>query len=327
MRISVIIPVYNADAYVQKAVESALLQPETGEVILVEDGSPDDSLAVCRVLAAKYDKVYLYRHPNGVNHGAGAARNLAIQKSSCEYVAFLDADDFYLPERFSMARDLLTLNRGVDGVYEAVGRYVEDDRGAERWREAGFREEKPIAMRKRVPPNKLFTALVLGGSGGVSLDGLIVRRGVFEKTGWFDEHLRLHQDTAMIWKMAAMAHLVPGRLEQPVALARIHDRNRISEPLSESETYRGKMLFWSTMWHWSQENLNSKQQRLILGTFLNRAMFLPRSIITYPSWMRGFRKRRKLLLLLIDYPSLIFEVAFWRRFFPNMRRWKRRESG
>ena len=55
--ISVIIPVYNAAPFVGKAVESALIQPEVGEVLLIEDGSKDNSLEICKRLAEEYDKV------------------------------------------------------------------------------------------------------------------------------------------------------------------------------------------------------------------------------------------------------------------------------
>ncbi|PIY03241.1 MAG: glycosyltransferase family 2 protein, partial [Bacteroidetes bacterium CG_4_10_14_3_um_filter_31_20] len=74
-------------------------QPETSEVILIEDGSPDNGLDVCTSLAKKYSKVRLYRHENGENKGASASRNLGIRKANYPYVAFLDADDFYLPNR------------------------------------------------------------------------------------------------------------------------------------------------------------------------------------------------------------------------------------
>ena len=78
--ISVIIPVYNAERYLERAVASALEQPQTGEVILIEDCSPDGSLAICEKLAAAHpDKVRLLRHPDGKNHGAGPTRNLGIR--------------------------------------------------------------------------------------------------------------------------------------------------------------------------------------------------------------------------------------------------------
>ena len=78
MKISVIIPVYNAEKYVSQAVESALQFNEVYEVVLIEDKSPDNALEVCRELAEKYDRVKLYQHPDKGNHGAGASRNLGI---------------------------------------------------------------------------------------------------------------------------------------------------------------------------------------------------------------------------------------------------------
>src|ERR1035437_7890425 len=104
MQVSVVIPVYNAAKFVRQAVESALLQPELAEIILVEDASTDDSLKECQKIAADHPIVHLYRHGGGKSCGAGATRNLAIRKSSCEYIAFLDADDYYLPSRFVVAK-------------------------------------------------------------------------------------------------------------------------------------------------------------------------------------------------------------------------------
>ncbi|PMB23704.1 glycosyl transferase family 2, partial [Fischerella thermalis CCMEE 5198] len=60
MQISVIIPVYNAEKYVRQAVESALSQPEVGEVILIEDASSDKSFKVCQELAHEYSLVKLF---------------------------------------------------------------------------------------------------------------------------------------------------------------------------------------------------------------------------------------------------------------------------
>ena len=81
-RVSVLIPVFNAERYLKQAVESALAQQETGEVILVEDGSIDGSLQVCYELTEKHDNVILLQHLDKKNHGAGPTRNLAIEKAS-----------------------------------------------------------------------------------------------------------------------------------------------------------------------------------------------------------------------------------------------------
>lgn len=91
--ISVVIPLYNKAAYVQRAVESVLMQGEAvKEIIVVDDGSTDDGAA--RVQAMANLKVRLIRQENA---GPSAARNRGIAESSCELVAFLDADDVYRP--------------------------------------------------------------------------------------------------------------------------------------------------------------------------------------------------------------------------------------
>ncbi|MFV9691842.1 MAG: glycosyltransferase family 2 protein, partial [Desulfobacteria bacterium] len=117
MKISVIIPVYNAEKYVRNAIESALQQPETGEILLVEDNSPDNCLQICRDLEKKHEIVELLRHPDGRNHGAGASRNLGIKNAKFDYISFLDADDYYLPGRFEAARRLFEKYHDIDGVY------------------------------------------------------------------------------------------------------------------------------------------------------------------------------------------------------------------
>ncbi|MCK4807015.1 MAG: glycosyltransferase family 2 protein [Candidatus Aegiribacteria sp.] len=109
MKISVVIPVYNAGQFVRSAVVSALNQAETAEVIRAEDNSTDDSLRVCRSLEKEYHNVLLIRHPDGEDHGAGATRNLGVRNATIEYLAFLDADDFYLVDRFKVAKGHPTL--------------------------------------------------------------------------------------------------------------------------------------------------------------------------------------------------------------------------
>lgn len=71
--ITVIIPVYNAAAFVEEAVQSALRQPEVTEIILIEDGSLDESLTICEELSKENEMVTLLKHSEGKNKEIGRA--------------------------------------------------------------------------------------------------------------------------------------------------------------------------------------------------------------------------------------------------------------
>lgn len=327
MKVSVIIAVYNHANYVRQSVESALDQSETAEVLLVEDGSTDDSLRVCRQLATEDPRIRLVTHPDGKNHGYPASLNLGIVNATSEYIAFIDADDFYLPDRFAVARELFAADPTIDGVYEAIGIYIDSPEGVDRWLAARRSLSELHTITRRIPPEKLFEAMIEGGCGHFSKDGLVVKKTVFDKTGLYDEHLRLHQDTAMNFKMALAARLTPGRLDEPVARWRVHTTNRIAAPRPNVEIYRSKVLMWYTVWRWGQLHAGSARQRLLLKTFLRSASFLPRFERTFPKSLQGVQKRFQLLLLLGDYPILAREGVYWQHFLPSFKFWLDRLRG
>lgn len=96
MKVSVIIPVYNAQNSVSRAIESVLLQSHSEfELILVDDGSKDESLRVLYEYEEKYPCIKVFTQENA---GPGAARNNGIAAATGDYVFFLDADDFLPPD-------------------------------------------------------------------------------------------------------------------------------------------------------------------------------------------------------------------------------------
>jgi glycosyltransferase involved in cell wall biosynthesis len=313
-QVSVIIPVYNAADFVQHAVESALIQPQTSEVVIVEDGSTDNGLEVCQKIAIENNRVRLFRHRDGRNHGCSASRNLAVQNSSSEFVAFLDADDFYLLDRFAVAERLFAVDSELDGVYEAIGMYVEDNAGLQRWKDAKRALAPLTTMRRLVQPVELFDSLVTGGSGIFSIDGIVVRRSIFEKTGFFDENIRIHEDDIFKIKAAAVSKLAPGRLDEAVAMRRVHDHNTISEPRSNSLVYQMRLIFWSTLWKWSQNNLDQNKQHLIFQAMVKEAMSRTRFNFRPPQHLSTFQECVQLLMLPFDFPTVCKQHLFWRAF-------------
>jgi glycosyltransferase involved in cell wall biosynthesis len=257
--VTVVVPVYNAADFVRDAVESAIAQPEVGEVVLVEDGSRDRSLEVCEALSREFEMVSLLQHSGGGNRGPAAARNLGVQAAGYPFVAFLDADDYYLPGRFRRATEVFACGNDIDGVYEAVGTHFEDSAGRGRWLTEG--RNMLTTVRARVPPEGLIEALRIGDVGRFCTDGIVVRRSLFRKTGLFDEDLAISQDTVMWLKMAAVGKLVAGRIDEPVAMRRVHAGNRATKA-SMVEASRGAS---AAFYAWVDENgLDDRTRALAL---------------------------------------------------------------
>lgn len=121
-RISVVIPLYNKHAYVERAVTSVLQSGYTPhEVIVVDDGSTDDGPQ--RVSAMADPRVRLIRQPNG---GVSAARNRGISEATGDHVAFLDADDYWTPEYLPAIADLIARFPEC-GMYATHFFYFRDD--------------------------------------------------------------------------------------------------------------------------------------------------------------------------------------------------------
>ena len=119
--LSIIIPVYNAESFINKAIESACGQPEVTEIVVVDDGSDDGTQKIVSQMLKTDDRIKVFHHENKLNKGRSASRNLGIQKSTGHYIAFLDADDYYLENRFTNDKIVFEQNEDTDGVYNAVG--------------------------------------------------------------------------------------------------------------------------------------------------------------------------------------------------------------
>lgn len=106
MKFSVIVPVYKVEDYLPQCVESILNQDYNDfELILVDDGSPDNCPAICDAYAQKDSRVKVIHKPNG---GASDARNVGIKSAIGDYLMFVDSDDYWdSPSVFSMVSDVL----------------------------------------------------------------------------------------------------------------------------------------------------------------------------------------------------------------------------
>jgi len=254
MKISVIIPVYNAEKFVTHAVESALQFEEVYEVILIEDQSPDNALEICRGLEKKYDKVKLRQHPDQKNHGAGPSRNLGMAKATGDFIAFLDADDYFLPNRFEAEKELFK-DPKVEGVYGALGVHYYSEKAKEQYYQL-FRDRLTTVYKKH-SPDEVFLGQIhmLGSFGLFSIDTLTIRRDSLMKKmdPLFKPALRLHEDTEFLFRLSYYLDLYPGILDKAVAMRGVHENNRITKvDTGMVDPAISRALLWNEVNRWSQ---------------------------------------------------------------------------
>ncbi|MFN3802763.1 glycosyltransferase family 2 protein [Belliella pelovolcani] len=230
-KVTVIVPVFNVAKYLEEAIHSALTQPEVGEVILVEDGSWDNSLELCQKLSLEYEKVRLLTHPQGKNMGVCQSRNMGIKNAEFDFIAFLDADDWYLPNRFAKEKELFK-NPEIMAVYSLSA--IQYPNGEEELFGCSFNllEELQNMDLKKIYDYIMKNDIVLGHTNANTF-----RKVVFEKAGFFDNRLILHEDTELWNRISRKFIFFSGELEHPVLVARRHENNTISLRSMKSQLY------------------------------------------------------------------------------------------
>jgi glycosyltransferase involved in cell wall biosynthesis len=206
--ISVVIPTYNRSSLIGKSIESVFSQDYPNlEVIVVDDGSTDDTQQVIEVL--KNPKLRYFRHEQ--NRGAPAARNTGLHQARGEYIAFLDSDDAWIPGKLSKQMEVMLRSDGDVALVYGGMRKIDDEGNT-----TGYK--KP---RKR---GNIYQSLLkdnIIGSTSIPL----LKTKVVKETGGFDEELRSRQDYDLWLRIAKLykVDFVP----EPLVLYRVH-RNRIS---------------------------------------------------------------------------------------------------
>lgn len=244
MQISVIIPVYNAERHIRKAVLSVVNQKFVEEVVMVNDNSSDHSVEIINELIKEFPKIKLIEHDAPTNIGAGKSRNLGIKSATFDWFAFLDVDDYYYDNRFIKTVEVINEHHDADGVYEAVENVFENENAKHKY--IASRPDKKnflYTMEEVIAPEDLFKVLMAGDRGFFHLNGVLIKKESFEKIGYFKEDLELSQDTDALFKIAMTDKLYPGSIDKPVAARLVHDTNRMFANSEKLNFFRAKKYF------------------------------------------------------------------------------------
>ncbi len=222
-RFSVVIPVYNGAAFVARAVESVLTQTwPAHEIIVVDDGSTDTTAQVVAELLARHPGRLRAIHQG--NAGVSAARNTGAQAATGDWLAFLDADDWFYPDRLEAharfiqddpALDFLTADydyRRPDGSRISGSMELHDAGRAMLTRAAG--SARGIMTADELEP---FVADHFGDTHTLS-----VPRGTFLALGGYPTGYRVCEDVFFLVRLCARSKRI-GVICHPVAAYLIHD--------------------------------------------------------------------------------------------------------
>ena len=213
--VSIVMPVYNRAWCVADAIESVLtINRAELELVIVDDGSDDGTPQILAKYAARHpERVQVRTHPERANRGIAASRNLGITHSCGKYLAFLDSDDIYLPDRFRYAIEWLENHRDFLACVEP---YLIEEVGQ------GEPAKEVRHLTDVSPANSGWLRAMLSTNTYWNMPVITLRREVFERFGGFDESLRFAEETSLWLKLAAVGAVGVAQDRHPVACVRRH---------------------------------------------------------------------------------------------------------
>jgi hypothetical protein len=205
-RFSVVIPTHNRASHLAEAVRSVHGQTFPAfEIIVVDDGSTDDTAGVVEVLASDGVQV---RYLRQANQGAAAARNRGIRAAGGDWIALLDSDDTWLPGKLEAAAELIAADDAVDFVHS---RYVHDFE-----LDAGDVPEPVLTMQQHCDPAALM------GGWHIKTSSVAIRRALLDRLdSLFPTDLRTCEDYELFWRAVTAARRIGFSGEPDTVIANI----------------------------------------------------------------------------------------------------------
>ncbi|MCB0353315.1 MAG: glycosyltransferase family 2 protein [Bdellovibrionales bacterium] len=237
MQIAVVIPVFNRAEFLERAIRSVLAQTSPpSEIVIVDDGSTDD-LSASRSLVESRGGLFLRQEHQGVS----AARNLGVRRTIAPWVAFLDSDDLWLPEKLEKQSALHRDNPNIS-VSQCE----------ERWFRRGLRVNK--RRYHQMAAGSCFSRCVERCL--ISPSSVVVERRLFDEIGGFDEFLPVCEDYDL-WLRITSAHAI-GYLDEELVVKNGGHADQLSSSRSGFDRFR----IYSLLKLLLSEELNENEQAI-----------------------------------------------------------------
>ena len=191
-RVSIVTPFLNAGRFIQESIESVLAQRyDDWELLLVDDGSIDDSTSIAlRYSAAHPAKIRYLAHEGRRNRGASASRNLAARHAQGQYLAFLDADDVYLPDKLREQVPLLDAHPEAALMYAATEYWYSWSGRADDAARDWIWRSSVARCNEIVDAPRMLMAFLNDGGTVPCMGSVLARRTAVEHVGGWEESFR-----------------------------------------------------------------------------------------------------------------------------------------
>lgn len=184
MDVSVIIPVYNAERTILRCLDSVVNQSYNGdsEIIVVNDGSNDNSLVIAQNYASKYNAYHKFRILSQTNKGVSAARNLGLKEATGTYVAFLDSDDEWLENKISKQIELMESNEYIDFLGGGFDGFL--------YKRLPIGSLVDVSLKSLIFKNRFQPSTV------------VMKKSIIDNIGFFDESRRYAEEGEFFMRIA-----------------------------------------------------------------------------------------------------------------------------
>ena len=249
--VSVITIFFNTEKFIREAIESVLTQTyDNWELLLIDDGSTDGSTAIARQHAERHPvKIRYYEHDNHHNRGKSISRNLGFMNARGDYIALLDADDVFLPEKLQHQVAILESQPDTAMVYGPT-LYWFSWTGSSQHAHRDYMGKLGVAPKTLFKPPELLTLFLKDGGIVPCICALLIRSKIIKEIGGFEETISsLYEDQVFLAKICSKTLVFVDNgcwdkyRQHPESSSSIAIKTGEYHPLRQNPA-RLKFLFW-----------------------------------------------------------------------------------
>ena len=290
--VSVVMPVFNRVAFLDEAIESVIAQTyHNWELILVDHGSNDGSFERENEWAFRYpNKIRCVTHEGRINRGISATRNLGTQVARGSYIACLDSDDMWVPEKLAKQIQILKKYPEVGLVVGSTLYWHPDEPRLDMLMLSGGPRDTLVQ-----PPQLFYDIYPIGKGTAPSMNTVLLRKDVIDGVGGWEESFRTtYEDQAMLTKvyLSAPAYIASDQGD----IYRQHAASIMRTELVGIRYFRRRYLFlrWLEAWMRKEQPHRVAELKLVQEQLNDRTLRAFRDPVRYNTW-RALLKARRIL--------------------------------